>query len=101
MYDVFHLHGASCANSGPHLAGRRQTGQARCSLTARDRDSSQRTTRDEPRTGTLYDLVKDPGEFNDLWNNSGVKDAQEMMFEKIAPRMIETTDPLPEPHPTW
>jgi arylsulfatase len=56
---------------------------------------------DKPRTGELYDLEKDPGEFNNLWNNRHYKDQQEMMLQNLVARMIETTDPLPERHTLW
>jgi arylsulfatase len=56
---------------------------------------------DKPRSGELYDLEKDPGEFNNLWNDPHHKDAQEMMLQSLVARMIETTDPLPERHTAW
>jgi hypothetical protein len=56
---------------------------------------------DKPRSGELYDLEKDPGEFNNLWGNSHYRDAQEMMMYIMVGRMIETTDPLPERHTSW
>ncbi len=56
---------------------------------------------DKPRSGELYDLEKDPGEFTNLWNDPHHKDSQEMMLQKLVARMIETTDPLPERHTTW
>jgi arylsulfatase A-like enzyme len=56
---------------------------------------------DKPRMGELYDLEKDPGEFNNLWNDPHYKDTQEMMLQNLVARMIETTDPLPERHVTW
>src|ERR1700733_12097570 len=48
---------------------------------------------DKPRSGELYDLGKDPGEFNNLWNDVHSKDAQEMMLQRLVARMIEATDP--------
>ncbi|HEV2486853.1 MAG TPA: sulfatase-like hydrolase/transferase [Terracidiphilus sp.] len=54
-----------------------------------------------PRTGELYDLVKDPGESNNLWNNLHYKNVQEEMTETLVARMIETTDPLPERVAVW
>jgi arylsulfatase A-like enzyme len=56
---------------------------------------------DKPRTGELYDLEKDPGEFNNLWGDPHVRDAQEMMMHTLVGRMIETTDPLPVRHTAW
>ena len=56
---------------------------------------------DNPRTGELYDLEKDPGEFRNIWNDPHYKDTQEMMLQKLVARMIGTTDPLPERHVTW
>lgn len=56
---------------------------------------------DKPRTGELYDLEKDPGEFTNLWDNPHYRDAQEMMLHALVGRMIETTDPLPERHSEW
>jgi arylsulfatase A-like enzyme len=56
---------------------------------------------DKPRTGELYDLEEDPGEFNNLWGDPHARDAQEMMMHTLVGRMIETTDPLPERHTSW
>jgi arylsulfatase len=56
---------------------------------------------DKPRSGELYDLQKDPGEFTNLWNDPHHKDAQEVMLQNLVARMIETTDPLPERHTVW
>jgi arylsulfatase len=56
---------------------------------------------EKPRSGELYDLKKDPGEFTNLWNDPHHKDAQEMMLQNLVARMIETTDPLPERHTVW
>ena len=56
---------------------------------------------DKPDSGELYDLEKDPGEINNLWNDVHYKDTQEMMLHKLVMRMIETTDPLPERHTPW
>jgi len=49
-----------------------------------------------PRTGELYDLAKDPGEFTNLWHDPHYKDVQQEMIELLTVRMIESTDPLPE-----
>jgi len=56
---------------------------------------------DKPRSGELYDLEKDPGEFNNLCGDSHYRDAQQMMMHILVGRMIETTDPLPERHTSW
>jgi arylsulfatase len=56
---------------------------------------------DKPRTGELYDLVKDPNEFNNLWNDPHSKDIREMMLHTLTARMIQTTDPTPERHASW
>ena len=56
---------------------------------------------DNPRSGELYDLTQDPGEFSNLWTNAHHKDTQELMLQSLVARMIETTDPLPEPHTVW
>ncbi|MDE1176335.1 MAG: sulfatase-like hydrolase/transferase [Edaphobacter sp.] len=56
---------------------------------------------DKPRTGELYDLEKDPGEFNNLWDDAHARDARERMMHLLVGRMIETTDPLPERHTSW
>ncbi len=55
----------------------------------------------KPRSGELYDLHNDPGEFTNLWNDPHYKDTQEMMLETLVSRMIETTDPLPQRHSSW
>lgn len=56
---------------------------------------------DKPRTGELYDLTKDPGEVNNLWDDPHSKDVREEMLHTLTARMLETTDPFPERHTTW
>lgn len=56
---------------------------------------------DKPRTGELYDLTKDPGEFNNLWDDVHSTDVREQMMHLLTARMLETTDPFPERHTTW
>ena len=70
-------------------------------LTSVRTDRYKLTLCDKPRSGELYDLRQDPGEFNNLWNNAHYKDTQEMMLQSLVARMIETTDPIPERHTTW
>lgn len=48
-------------------------------------------------TGELYNLEKDPGEVINLWGTPHAKDAQSMMLQQLAARMIQSTDPLPVP----
>jgi arylsulfatase len=45
-------------------------------------------------TGELYDLRKDPGEFNNLWGKAQSMDAQAQMLQLLSARMIQSTDPL-------
>jgi choline-sulfatase len=55
----------------------------------------------QPKSGELYDLQNDPGEFTNLWDDPHHKDAREMMLQTMVDRLIETTDPLPERHSSW
>lgn len=52
-------------------------------------------------TGELYNLQKDPGEFNNLWGSAQYKDVQAELMHKLARRMIGTIDPLPERVSAW
>ena len=54
-----------------------------------------------PTTGELYDLEKDPGESENLWASPSAKAIREELTEKLAGRMIDTVDPLPERKTTW
>jgi arylsulfatase A-like enzyme len=56
---------------------------------------------DKPRAGELYDLEKDPGEFNNVWGDPHYRDTREMMLELLVARMIEASDPNPERHAPW
>jgi hypothetical protein len=42
----------------------------------------------------------DPGEVN-LWTSPGAKSIRHELMEKLAGRMIESVDPLPERKTTW
>ncbi|MBS1815061.1 MAG: sulfatase-like hydrolase/transferase [Acidobacteria bacterium] len=52
-------------------------------------------------TGELYDLEKDPGEYNNLWNTATLKGEQAQMMQLLASRMMGTVDPIPERQMTW
>jgi arylsulfatase A-like enzyme len=52
-------------------------------------------------TGELYDLKKDPGEVQNLWASASARDVREEMMQKLAARMIDTVDPLPERKTPW
>jgi arylsulfatase A-like enzyme len=54
-----------------------------------------------PKTGELYDLEKDPGEVQNLWTSTSTRDIREEMMQKLATRMIDTVDPLPERKTPW
>ena len=43
----------------------------------------------------LYDLEKDPGEFNNNWSSPHARDVRDMMTVKMINRMADTVDPLP------
>jgi arylsulfatase len=51
--------------------------------------------------GELYDLEKDPGEFNNLWADARARDAKEAMLLELAGRVTETVDPLPDRNAPW
>ena len=53
------------------------------------------------QSGELYDLTKDPGEFQNLWNSPQHKDIQAEMMTTLATRMIGTVDPAPERQSWW
>ena len=46
-------------------------------------------------SGELYDLEKDPGEFENLWSNPNARPLREEMLLKLIDRMAGTVDPLP------
>jgi arylsulfatase len=47
------------------------------------------------REGELYDLVADPGENRNLWNDPASKDLKIEMLLRLNTRMAHTADPLP------
>lgn len=51
--------------------------------------------------GELYDLERDPWEFNNLWNQQGARSVQTEMQALLIARMSETIDPLPLQHAYW
>ena len=51
--------------------------------------------------GELYDLEKDPGEFDNLWSASNARESREIMMAKLAARFVETVDPLPVRKSAW
>ena len=53
------------------------------------------------RTGELYDLEKDPGEFHNLWDHPNSRDVKEQMSALMIERMADTVDPLPVRRSTW
>ncbi|HTM47709.1 MAG TPA: sulfatase-like hydrolase/transferase [Bryobacteraceae bacterium] len=52
-------------------------------------------------TGELYDLEKDPGEFENLWTSARARDAREAMMMRLVGRMTETVDKLPDRSSLW
>lgn len=52
-------------------------------------------------TGELYDMEKDPGEFQNLWNDPNARGAKEEMYALLADRMADTVDPLPVRSSPW
>jgi len=51
--------------------------------------------------GELYDLGKDPDEFNNLWDDSSYIDIKVRMLELLSDRMSNTVDPLPVREDKW
>lgn len=51
--------------------------------------------------GELYDLEKDPWEFENLWDDPGARGIREEMQALLISRMSETVDPLPIQHCSW
>lgn len=45
--------------------------------------------------GELYDRVRDPEEFTNLWEDAGYRDVKERMLRRLMDRLVETEDPLP------
>ncbi|MEO6982094.1 MAG: sulfatase-like hydrolase/transferase, partial [Edaphobacter sp.] len=56
---------------------------------------------DKDKTGELYDLQNDSGEFDNLWSDPHYKDTREMMLQALMGRMVEATDPLPQRTAAW
>ena len=53
------------------------------------------------RTGELYDLVADPNETRNLWNDAEYAGVKAEMIERVMDRMAWTVDPLPERTAFW
>ena len=51
--------------------------------------------------GELYDLEKDPGEFQNLWADARYRDVRGELTAALMERMIETLDPLPRKNAPW
>ncbi|WOO41033.1 sulfatase family protein [Rubellicoccus peritrichatus] len=51
--------------------------------------------------GELYDLVKDPNETNNLWDDPGHLDIKSKMLTLLSHRMAATVDPLPLCRAKW
>ena len=47
-------------------------------------------------SGELYDLAKDPGENNNLWDDPASASVKSDMLLRMTDRMAQTADPLPE-----
>jgi arylsulfatase A-like enzyme len=47
------------------------------------------------KTGELYDLEKDPGDFRNLWGDPNARGIREEMMFTLVNRMADTVDPLP------
>lgn len=56
---------------------------------------------DQSQYGELYDLQKDPTEYNNLWHDPHQQDTRERMMQLLLTRMIDTTDPLPRGVAPW
>lgn len=52
-------------------------------------------------SGELYDLEVDPGEVENLWDDSGYRDVRSDMLERLCDRMAWTVDPLPVREAVW
>jgi choline-sulfatase len=52
-------------------------------------------------SGELYDLVKDPQETCNLWNNAVYADVKTELLCKLTDRLAETVDPLPPRRAEW
>jgi arylsulfatase len=56
---------------------------------------------DHAEFGEMYDLVNDPLEYNNLWNDVHVRDHRDEMMQLLLTRMIDTLDPLPKGVSQW
>jgi hypothetical protein len=52
-------------------------------------------------SGELYDLLHDPEEQINLWNNENFKDEKIRMLELLNKRMALSADPLPCRKSAW
>ena len=50
-------------------------------------------------TGELYDLADDPGEHRNLWDDPAAAESKSALLVRLAHRMAETVDPLPDAEP--
>ena len=53
------------------------------------------------KTGELYDLERDPGEFRNLWSSPNARDVREGLLLALLNRMADTVDPLPARNSAW
>jgi len=51
--------------------------------------------------GELYDLLNDPGEFNNLWAEPDYAAQRRQMEFLLMERLMNAQDPLPERHHDW
>ena len=51
--------------------------------------------------GELYDLMIDPHETENLWNNPRYQTTKINMYERLTDRMAWTVDPLPQRQASW
>jgi arylsulfatase A-like enzyme len=52
-------------------------------------------------TGELYDLSREPGETENLWNDEEYAEVRTRLLGRLSDRMAETIDPLPERTVNW
>jgi arylsulfatase A-like enzyme len=63
--------------------------------------SARLTAYHQLRTGELYDLRKDPGEFTNLWDDPNARPLKEQLMAELVHRMAGTVDPLPVRRAPW
>jgi len=51
--------------------------------------------------GELYDLISDPAEHRNLWNDSSLRELKCQMLLRLCNRMAWTVDPLPRRRAAW